>query len=203
MKPAQDYTDRRKSELIRKTLHFLIGLSPVLAAYNRFFTLILLAVGTLTYVVMEYLRRRGFHIPVVSNLTLAASRRRDMGRFVLGPVTLGIGAFLPLLVFPPPVAAIAVYALAFGDGTASLAGKFIGRIRPSFLFGKSLEGSLACFLGAFISAYLVTVQQMENKSIVTALVAACTAVAVELPPVKDWDNVIIPMSVGVVVWLLL
>ena len=199
MKTEQNLiVDRRKTELIRKALHFLIALTPFLAGINKILTLILLASGTFAYTVMESLRQRGIQIPLVSHLTVAASRRRDMGRFVLGPVTLGIGAFLPLLLFPPLTAAIAIYALAFGDGTASLAGKFIGRIRPPFLFGKSLEGSLACFLGTFVSAYLVTVQA-GSKSIGTALAAASTAAAAELLPFRDWDNVIIPMAVGLVV----
>jgi dolichol kinase len=208
---AYNDNNRRKPELIRKSLHFLIGLSPILAAYHRTFTLILLASGTLAYAVMECLRQRGITIPLVSVLTVAASRRRDTGRFVLGPVTLGLGAILPLLLFPLPIASIAIYALAFGDGTASLAGKFLGRIRPKFLFGKSLEGSIACFLGTFISVWLYTFFQNNGSlrtllglstlpQLSTALVAACTAVVVEILPIKDWDNIIIPMVVGLVVW---
>ena len=193
--------DRRKSELLRKAFHFLIALVPSLAGINRYFTLILLASGTLAYGLMEYLRRRGMSIPLVSHLTVAASRRRDMGRFVLGPVTLGLGAFLPLLLYPLPVASIAIYALAFGDGTASLAGKFVGRIRPPFLFGKSLEGSMACFLGTFISVWLYTINS-GSGNIFIALLAACTAVVTELIPLRDWDNIIIPMAVGAVVWFL-
>ena len=149
--------DRHKSELLRKSFHFLIAFAPIFAGIDKNFTLILLAFGTLAYGLMEYLRQRGMNIPLVSRLTVAASRRRDMGRFVWGPITLGLGAFLPLLFYPLPAASIAIYALAFGDGTASLAGKFFGRIRPPFLFGKSLEGSIACFLGTLLSVWLYTI----------------------------------------------
>jgi len=116
----------------------------------------------------------------------------------LGPVTLGTGAFLSLLVFPPVAASIAVFALAFGDGTASLAGKFFGHIRPPFLFGKSLEGSLACFLGIFLSAYFVTIHEGKGDWRI-ALIAACTGLITELLPFRDWDNIIIPMAVGLTV----
>jgi len=202
VEPEQNLlADRRRSELIRKSLHFLIGLAPLLAALNRFFTLILLAAGTTAYAAMEGLRQKGIRIPLISKLTVAASRRRDAGRFVLGPVTLGIGAFLPLLIFPPPIAAIAVYALAFGDGTASLAGKFFGRIRPPFLFGKSLEGSAVCFLGVLASAYLVTVRE-GNGNWPLALITAAAATTMELLPIRDWDNIIIPMTAGLVVTFL-
>ena len=200
MEPVQDQiADRRKAELIRKSLHFLIGFVPVLAAYNKIFALILLAAGIIAYTAMESLRRRGITIPVVSHLTVAASRKRDMGRFVLGPVTLGLGAFLPLLLFPLPVASIAIYALAFGDGTASLAGKFLGHIRPPFLLGKSLEGSISCFLGVFISVYIYTLIAY-NGNIFIALIAAFTATITELIPLKEWDNVVIPMVVGFAAW---
>ncbi|MDR2210724.1 MAG: SEC59/DGK1/VTE5 family protein [Spirochaetaceae bacterium] len=187
---------RRRAELVRKALHFLIALSPPMAGFNRIFALVFLGAGTLAYVVMETLRCRGVRIPVISSLTVFASRRRDRGRFVLGPVTLGVGAFLSLLIFPPGTAAIAIYALAFGDGTASLAGKFFGRMRSPFLFNKSLEGSAACFLGTLISAWLV------SGDLSTALSAAGAATVSELLPIRDWDNIIIPLVTGLTVQFL-
>ncbi|MDR2552119.1 MAG: phosphatidate cytidylyltransferase [Treponema sp.] len=195
MEPVQEHISpgRRRPELVRKGLHFLIALAPALAGFNRILALALLAAGTLAYTVMEMLRRQGKRVPLVSSITVFASRRRDQGRFVLGPVTLGAGAFLSLAVFSPDTAAIAVYALAFGDGTASLAGKFIGRLRPSFLSGKSLEGSLACFLGVFISAVL------SSGNIHRSIVAAAAATAAELLPIRDWDNIIIPLVTGAAV----
>jgi dolichol kinase len=196
---VEHYSDRRRTELARKALHFLIGFVPVLATYNRIFTLILVGGGILLYTAMELYRWRGGHIPLISDITAFASRRRDQGRFVLGPVTLGLGAFLALLVFPPLTAAIGIYALAFGDGTASLAGKFIGRIRPPFLFGKSLEGSIACFLGTLLSAYAVTVYYRGEGDWRVSLIAAGIATIAELLPFRDWDNVIIPLVVGVAV----
>jgi len=199
---VQQSSNRRRTEVVRKALHFLIGLAPVLAAYNRIVALILLGSGILSYMIMELVRRRGGHIPLVSSLTVFASRRRDHGRFVLGPVTLGLGACLSLLIFSPLTAAIAICALAFGDGTASLAGKFMGRIRPPFLFGKSLEGSIACFLGTLASAYVTTVLFGEGNWRIS-LIAAGTATVTELLPIRDWDNVIIPLAVGLVVSALL
>jgi len=182
-----------KTEIVRKSIHFLIALSPSMASVNRPVTVLLLMFGTLAYTFMEYLRFSGIKVPVVSSLTNMASRSRDMGRFVMGPVTLGFGALLALLLYPSPVAAIAIYALAFGDGIASLVGKFFGNWRPAFLFGKSVEGSLACFTVVLISAYAVC----GNLQI--ALIAAFTATIVEALPLKDYDNLAIPVTVGLVV----
>ena len=182
-----------KTELIRKSIHFLIALSPGMAAINYSITVLLLMAGVLGYTLMEQLRLSGVKVPLVSVLTGMASRPRDMGVFVLGPVTLGIGALLALLLFPSPAAAIGIYALAFGDGFAALVGKLFGRIRPAFLFGKSLEGSMACFAATYIAALMVS----QNPVIV--LTAAFTAAAIESLPLEDYDNIALPLIVAFVV----
>ncbi|MDR2029044.1 MAG: phosphatidate cytidylyltransferase [Treponema sp.] len=176
-------------------MHFLIALSPGMAAVNRPATVILLMIGTMSYACMESLRLSGVQIPVISFLTNIASRPRDKERFVLGPVTLGLGALLALLLYPSPAASIAIYAMAFGDGFASLIGKLFGRIRPAFLLGKSVEGSLACFLAVFFTAYRVSLNYR------VALFAAITAALTEALPLEDYDNIVLPLTVGMVVQL--
>jgi dolichol kinase len=179
-----------KKELVRKAIHFLIALSPGMAAVNKPVTMALLMVGTLSYAWMEYLRFSGVQVPLVSSITNMASRPRDRGRFVLGPVTLGLGALAALLLYPSPAASIAIYAVAFGDGLAGLVGKFFGRHRPAFLRGKSLEGSLACFFAVFFTAHGV------SSSYRVAVFAALTAALTEALPLKDYDNLILPLTVG-------
>jgi len=184
-----------RTEIIRKSIHFLIALSPSMAAISRPFTVFFLMVGTLGYALMEYLRLSGVKVPVISSLTSMASRSRDIGHFVMGPVTLGLGALLALLLYPSPVAAIAIYALAFGDGFAGLVGKFFGKWRPAFLFGKSIEGSLVCFFAVFVSTYAV------SGSVYISVTAALTAMVVEAMPLEDYDNLVLPVTVGLVVQL--
>jgi dolichol kinase len=164
-----------------------------LAALNYPATAALLLAGVLVYVRVEGLRLAGFRAPLVSSLTDMASRSRDQGRFVLGPVTLGLGALLALLMYPGPAASIAVYALAFGDGFASLIGKLFGRRRPAFLRGKSLEGCAACFCAVFIAAHLV------SRDYRIALAAALSAMLTEALPLEDYDNLALPLVVGLVV----
>ncbi|MDR0441964.1 MAG: phosphatidate cytidylyltransferase [Treponema sp.] len=185
--------DELKTEIVRKSIHFSIALSPALASINRPFTVFFLLMGTLGYTIMEYFRLSGVNVPVISSLTSMASRSRDVGYFVMGPVTLGLGALLALLLYPSPAAAIAIYALAFGDGLASLVGKFFGSWRPAFLNGKSVEGSLACFAAVLVSAYAV------SGSVYIAFVAAITAMTVEALPLEDYDNLAIPITVGLAV----
>jgi dolichol kinase len=185
-----------KREMVRKVLHFLIALSPLMAAMNRPLTMLLLMTGTLMYACMECFRMAGIRVPLISQLTSIASRERDEGHFVLGPVTLGLGALMALLLYPAPAAAIAIYALAFGDGFASLIGRLFGVTRPAFLLGKSVEGSMACFCAVFFAVLHVSPDYR------TALFAAIVATLVEALPLKDYDNIALPLTVGFVVRLL-
>lgn len=179
-----------RAELARKVLHLLIALVPSLAALSRSHTALLLMVGILIYTCAESLRFLGFSPPFVSSVTAAVSRKREQGHFVLGPVTLGLGALLPLLLFPPPVAALAVYVLAFADSASTIVGKFLGRLRPAFLSGKSLEGILACFAAAALTGFLL----FHDWRLAAA--AGLASMLVDVFPIKDFDNLVLPLAAG-------
>jgi dolichol kinase len=155
----------------------------------------LLALGTLFYTYAEVQRNSGVQVPVISRITELASRERDLNRFVLGPITLGIGAMLALLLYPDPAASIAIYALAFGDGLAGLVGKFVGRVTLPATGGKTLEGSLACAAAVAVSSYAV----LPIPAVVIA--TTVTATLLEVLPSGDADNLILPVGVGLAVSL--
>ncbi len=180
-----------RGELIRKSLHLLIAFVPSMSsALGVPFTLTMLALGTLTYSTAEYLRTNGKNVFIISKITVLASRDRDIGRFVLGPITLAVGAMLALMLYPAPAAAIAVYALAFGDGLSSLFGKLFGETVLPYTGGKTFEGSLICFLAVFLISYHLL------GSLQGAVLLAATATLLEALPVSDLDNIFIPMGVG-------
>jgi dolichol kinase len=154
--------------------------------------MMLLAGGTLFYVFAERLRIEGRQVFVISDLTIIASRERDKGRFVLGPVTLGVGAMLSLLLYPSTAAAIAIYALAFGDGFASLAGKLLRSPSIPFTRNKTLAGTVACFIAVLLGTWKLT----GRMSI--ALSVAVAATTLELIPIRDFDNLILPVGTGLV-----
>ena len=183
-----------KAELFRKCIHILIAVVPLLAALNRSHTAMLLMGGILFYAWAEGMRLVGFSPPLISSVTKAVLRKREQESFVLGPVTLGLGALLALLLFPPKAATVAVFALAFGDSAATLAGGFLGRIRPAFMGGKSLEGSLACLAVTALAAYLVCGDWR------IALAAGLVSMVVDALPFGDFDNLLLPLSTGLVVW---
>jgi dolichol kinase len=185
-------------EVLRKGIHLLIAIVPTLAGVVGVrLTLVILAFGTIVYTLCETLRMAGKPVPVISRVTSLAARRRDAGKFVLGPVTLGIGAMLALTLYPNPAASVAIYSLAFGDGLSSLVGKLFGTIRLPFTGGKSLEGSLTCFLAVFVSAFALTGKALPS------MVVAFLATITEAMPLKDLDNIILPFVAGGFAFMLL
>ncbi|GAB4369377.1 MAG: phosphatidate cytidylyltransferase [Spirochaetales bacterium] len=187
----KDFTEELKTELIRKSIHILIALVPLIASLlGATFTLALLAGGVLFYSYAEYQRTQGRSIPLITRITYAAARRTDKEGIILGPITLGIGAMVSLLLYPAPASIIAIYALAFGDSISSIAGKLFGRSTFPFLKGKTLEGSFACFILVFFLTYRLI------GTPISSLVIAGIATALEAIPVKDLDNIILPMGSG-------
>ena len=181
-----------EGEIVRKALHLLIAFVPLLAGVDLRATMMLLAGGTLFYVFAERLRIEGRPVFVISDLTIIASRERDRGRFVLGPVTLGVGAMLSLMLYPSTAAAIAIYALAFGDGFASLAGKLFRSPSIPFTRNKTLAGTTACFIAVLLGTWKLT------GRLSVAISIAVAATMLELIPIRDFDNLILPVGTGLV-----
>lgn len=185
-----------RGELVRKSIHMLIALVPAIATITGVTpTLGILGLGVLFYAGAEYSRMQGHPVALVSALTVLASRPRDRGHFVIGPVTLGVGAMLALLLYPAPAAFLAIYALAFGDGIASLIGRAFGRIRIAQ--GSTLEGSLACFVAVFLAGVAMT------GDLVIASIVAIVATVLEALPTEDLDNIVLPVGVGLLTTVLL
>ncbi len=183
-------------EFFRKTIHICASLVPILADWHYQWTLMALTFIVCFYSFCEYRRLSGHPIPVISTITAYAARTRDEGRFVLGPVTMGLGVLSALILFPPEAARIGIFALAFGDGIASLAGKIFGKTRIPFTKGKTAEGSTACFFAVFFSTVLITHKPLQ------ALEVALLAAVIEVFPIQDYDNLLIPLAIGGFVFLL-
>jgi dolichol kinase len=142
------------------------------------------------YCIAESLRYKGIEIPLISAVTAGAARKRDENRYVLGPVTLASGVLLTAFFFQPLPAAIGIYGLAFGDGLASLAGKFFGKTRNPFVPLKTVAGSHACFVAVFISTFAV------SGSAYIALWSAVAGMVIENLPLRDFDNLLIPICLA-------
>lgn len=174
-------------ELFRKSIHLCTALVPFMLKYLYLPTLIALGFVLVVYIVAESLRYHGINVPLISSITKAAARKRDENKFVLGPVCLAIGVLITAIFFKEDSAAIGIFALGLGDGLASLVGKLIGKSVLYKMQGKTAEGSMACFIAIYISSFLVT------GNVAFALMIASLGTFIELMPLKDYDNLIIPV----------
>lgn len=107
---------------------------------------------------------------------------------LLGSTYLLIACLLSIHLFPKPIAVLALCFLIVGDTVAAIVGKSVGRIK---IFGKTLEGSLACLAICFgITLFLPEVPFH------VAIVGAIVATVFELLPIPLDDNFRIPLSAG-------
>lgn len=189
---AGSRTQEIQTELLRKGIHLMVGITPLLASISLPVTEMLLVAGLLVYSFSESMRLSGLEIPLISRLTRMASRTRDRNKAVLGPITLGLGALLCLMLYPEPAAAVGIYALAFGDGLSSVVGKLFGRIKMPFTGGKTLEGSMAAFLAIYCAAFVAS-----GKPLVSLIVALAGTI-LEALPLEDLDNLVIPLGTAMV-----
>lgn len=199
-KNNSSYLNRKevaKKELFRKSIHLCAAFVPFAEKYFFWPVIIALFLVLVFYIFAEKSRLKGKPIPVISAITAIAARKRDANKFVLGPVTLTAGVILCSLLWKQEAASAGIYALAFGDGLSSVIGRFFGKIKIPGTKGKSVAGSLTCFTAILISSFLVT------KSIKVALILASFGMVIEAFPLKDYDNIIIPVFVGGLAQLLI
>lgn len=183
------FLDLRK-EFFRKSIHLCTAFVPLFLHVTKGGTVALLCLALVLYIIAESMRIRGIEIPLISDITAAAARKRDENRFVLGPVTLVLGIVCAACCWSEPAAAVGILALAFGDGLASLAGKTLGHATVPFTHGKTAAGSLTCFIAIFCVASAIT-----HNTLFSLMIALCGMV-VEMLPLKDFDNLLIPVLLG-------
>lgn len=107
-----------------------------------------------------------------------------------------LGVLCAAALYPLPVAVYAVMFLACGDVAATTVGERWGSVKfPGSV--KSLQGSVAFFLAAFIAG-LVIRSYFFPASLPAIAAGAFTAALVEVLPVKVNDNLTIPVISGAV-----
>ncbi len=178
-------------EAFRKCIHIMSAFVPLfayLASPN--IAIITLISLIFLYSIFEIFRLNGKRFFLISSVVEMANRERDEKRFSLGPVTLALGIIIVLYFFPLRIASIAIFSLSFGDGFASLIGKAYGK--KKFIFeGKTWAGSIACFVATFFAQVLFT------RNVIFSLAIAFITFIVEALPLKDFDNILIPVIVAI------
>ena len=184
-------------ELFRKSIHICSSFVPLFLKLAYWPVIGLLILALIAYTVCELLRTKNINIPLISKITEIAARKRDENHFVLGPVTLVCGILIAALLLPLDCARAGIFALAFGDGLASLMGKLFGKITIPGAHGKTAAGSLTCFFAVFISTFCCC-----GNCFITLCVALC-GMFIEILPLSDFDKLIMPPAIGLLYFIMI
>ncbi|MFC1962015.1 diacylglycerol/polyprenol kinase family protein [Chloroflexota bacterium] len=186
--------------LLRGLVHILLGLAIALAGLflSRFIFLFILGAITFIFILTELIRFR--HQPLNNwfcSFLRPLLRDRETSRLT-GASYILIASLLVFLFFDKNVAALAVSFMALGDAVATIVGKCCGKHR---IYGKTLEGNLACLAACLLTAFTLSVVGLP-VSLITALIGAVTATVTESLPLPVNDNLAIPLLSALVMTLL-
>ena len=99
---------------------------------------------------------------------------------------------------------IGLFIMAYGDGFASLVGKSV-ESKSYTIFGtkKTIAGSLAMFVTAFIISLAVFAYVNSGLYILKALIIAIVATILEAISAKGTDNITVPVIVSVITYFMI
>jgi dolichol kinase len=178
-------------EIARKSLHMSGVAVPFLAGYSPLgVTLLLLAVSA-GYLVLEFWRIHGVHLPLAHWVAQSVLRRSEARRLAAAPLTLALGMMVSLWCLPLRVAQACILIVAVADSAATIIGARWGRFFWSHNRMKSLEGSVAFLASALVCA---SVYLPLSSAVPLALFAA----VIESLPLQDWDNFAMPVGAGLI-----
>jgi HAD superfamily phosphoserine phosphatase-like hydrolase len=182
----------------RELIHIGSFLLTFISIYfiDPFLLASLIVFVTILYTLSEIARIRGINIPVLSLITWKAANKTELYEFATSPIFFALGIALAFLVFPEPISYAAIAVLTLGDGGAHVFGMKFGKHPLPSNRGKSVEGTIAGFVCAFLGAVLFVHPLF-------ALVAASVGMLIEGLPNPLNDNLLLPLVSGLVLVLIM
>ena len=192
------------TELVRKSIH-LCSLSIPLVYYwiSKAQALSILIPLALVLGVLDVARL--YHPPTgrlyskYLGFLLRPHERTEHGRKLNGATYVLLSAIICVLVFPKVIVITAFAVLIISDTSAALIGRRFGRHR---FFNKSVEGTTAFVLSGFVVVALAPKVTWLPAEYAIGAVAVVLGAIVEASPIPLDDNLSIPISTGLAMWLL-
>jgi len=177
-------------EVLRKTIHLSAVAVPVLADRFPLWTSAALVWCMALYLLSEFWRVNGAHIPLVHGVARWVIRRAERRVIAMGPLTLALGVLGALWGLPHRMALACILIAAVGDSISAVVGSRWGRVPWPYNPTKTVEGSAAFLVSAALCASVYL-------PLSSAVPVAGIATLVESLPARDWDNFLIPVMSGV------
>lgn len=139
---------------------------------------------------------KGFAASSDDEAVKTMTRTGDRRELLKGPLYFTLVMCLMGTVFyKTPLALTAMGILGWGDGLAPVFGKRFGKHKYYILSEKSIEGSLAFLIFGFFGALIFNLFFYESIDIGFILGLAILATFIEAVSPKDFDNLLIPLSI--------
>jgi len=191
-------------EILRKSIHISSIAIPMIYRYvfnfNRKLTFFLLIPITIIFILIETFRieHRSFK-KFYHNLFGIIMRKHELSDFT-GAVYVMMSAVICIALFPKNIAFMALSFLAIGDTLAAIVGIAFGK-RQLPWNKKSIEGSIGCFVGAFLFGFIYKICDPDLGIAMGAIaLGALAATLAEAWKSTLDDNVKIPLISGVVMY---
>ncbi len=183
------------SSLRRRLFHMSAGLCIVVAFWFLPKIPLLVSLGSLTFLFLIFELTR-LRVPGINRWFIAhfesISREKERSSLTGSSYVL-IAALVSYLAFGKEIAILCVSFLAVGDVAAAVVGQRFGRTR---LWGKALEGDLACFFSCLAIGFILYYLGLNVilPTIAIGAIGAAVGQAIQTP--VD-DNLTIPLLAGV------
>jgi len=183
-----------KDELMRKLIHICSSIfAYALFFFNQETVCLIVGVGSILILSFEILRINYQSINRIFIKIFGKVTRNFEKNKLTGASYVMLASFIVLLpVFESYVCIISILVMSYSDTAAAIIGKKYGKTK---IFSKTLEGSFAFFIVAFIIA-LVMYPQINLALSITAIVIATI---VEILPLSIDDNFSVPITVALII----
>jgi len=192
-----------KSEVYRKSIHLFSIFVPIVYFYflTKEQAVLYMFIATVGMILIDYMKR---DLPAVGKLYykyFGSALREDEKNFkkkvITGGTLFTIGMFLSITLFVKNVAVSAIVIMIVCDAASALIGKTIGKHK--LIGNKTIEGSLAFLItGLLLIFFILPLSFNIQGEIYIGLVSLLIATIAEMMPWKIDDNILIPVTYGVI-----
>lgn len=179
-------------EIFRKLIHLgAIAIPVVYYFLDQKFILVLLAIGLITSLILDYVRIFGHEksrnfVHKYLGIMIRSKESKDF----IGATYILTGSIITILLFDKPIAIAGIAFIVVGDTAGAIIGRLWGRVR---FRNKSLEGSISFFLACCLVSLVIPGVPYWIK-----IVGAFTATIVEALTFHIDDNLIVPVTAAAI-----